>query len=77
MTNVLSEKVSRENGDSRSSFDSMEKNNRNSANVTMPMVRAMASPCTWSAQCRLSPVSADSPTSILNFSISLVIYNQL
>ena len=50
MTNVLSEKVSRENAESRSSLDSMEKNRMNSANVTMPMVRAMASPCAWSAQ---------------------------
>ena len=50
MTNVLSENVSRENAESRSSFDSIEKNKRNSANVTMPMVRAMPSPCTCSAQ---------------------------
>ena len=49
-TNVLSEKVSRENAESRWSFDSIEKNRRNSANVTMPMVRATASPCTCSAQ---------------------------
>ena len=38
MTNVLSEKVSRENAESRSSLDSIEKNRMNSANVTMPMV---------------------------------------
>jgi hypothetical protein len=44
MTNVLSEKVSRENAESRSSLDSTEKNRMNSANVTMPMVRAMSSP---------------------------------
>ena len=50
MTNVLSEKVSRENAESRSSLDSIAKNKTNSANVTMPMVRATASPCTCSAQ---------------------------
>jgi hypothetical protein len=50
ITNVLSEKVSRENAGSRSSLDSMEKNRMNRANVTMPMVRAMASPSAWSAQ---------------------------
>jgi len=44
-TNVLSEKVSRENAESRWSFDSIKKNRRNSANVTRSMVRAMASPC--------------------------------
>ena len=48
--NVLSEKVPRENAESRSSLDSIEKNRRNSAKVTMPMVRATASPCAWSAQ---------------------------
>ena len=41
ITNVLSENVSRENAESRSSLDSIEKNRTNSANVTMPMVRAM------------------------------------
>jgi len=50
MTNVLSEKVSRENAESRSSLDSIEKNKMNSANVTMPMVRAVSSPRAWSAQ---------------------------
>src|SRR5260370_25153648 len=50
ITNVLSENVSRENAESRSSLDSMEKRRRNSAKVTMPMVRATASPCVWSAQ---------------------------
>src|SRR5208282_112324 len=50
MTNVLSEKVPRENAESRSSLDSIEKNRRNSANVTMPVVRATASPCACSAQ---------------------------
>jgi hypothetical protein len=48
--NVRSEKVSRENAESRSSLDSMENNRMNSANVTMPMVRAMSSPCVCSAQ---------------------------
>ena len=50
MRNVLSAKVSRENAESRSSLDSIQKNRMNSANVTMPMVRAVASPCAWSAR---------------------------
>ena len=44
MRNVLPEKVSRENAESRSSLHSIEKNRLNSAKVTMPMVLAMASP---------------------------------
>ena len=50
MMNVRSEKVSRENADCRSSFASIEKNRLSSENVTTPMVRAMVSVCSCSAQ---------------------------
>jgi hypothetical protein len=55
---------SRENAESRSSLDSIEKNKMNSANVTMPMVRATASPCAWSAQLTTArvPTAISRPT---------------
>src|ERR1039457_7302001 len=64
MMNVRSEKVSRENADCRSSFASIEKNRLSSENVTTPMVRAMVSVCSCSAQLiTLSvPVTITSPT---------------
>jgi hypothetical protein len=46
----LSEEALGENADSRSSFDSIEKDAKNSASVTMPMVRVSSGPLVSSAQ---------------------------
>jgi hypothetical protein len=68
MRNVLPEKVSSENADSSSPVDSIEKNRTNNPRVTMPIVRAMASPCACSAQHRgdhLRPERAFPPRRLL------------